>query len=120
MIEEIKGEGVDKALVDALNKLQAGRGLTHSDTIRARACLAMDCLNRLNDALKSEMKHLRECVLTLAGGNMEANVFNNEVNTCEHRLKAFAHNAVYAARAVSSPMMHEIPGALPELKGDEA
>lgn len=111
MIEEI--EGVGESLVEVLNRLQGGRGLAYDDSIRARACLAMDCLNRLNAALKEEMRRLRVDVLTLAGGNTTTDAFNNEVNGCERRMKECVHNAVCAARAVSSLMMHDIPGALP-------
>lgn len=116
MIEYI--EGVDEALADALRKLHAGRGLSYHDTMRARACLALDCLNRLKLALKDEMDSLRDHVCAVAADKMPRTDFDEAVEGCERRMKACVHNAVYAARAVGSPLMHEIPGALPELKGD--
>lgn len=107
-----------RTLDEMLDGIQGARLLSRTETMKARACLALDCLTRLSVAIELEMTGLRQSVRGLIEGGLDDTDLKEDVKERERRMKACVFNAVYAARAVGSPLMHEIPGALPELKGD--
>lgn len=102
-----------RTLDEILAGIEGARLLSRGETMKARACLALDCLTRLSTAIELEMTALRNSVYDLYRGGIDGAEQEDVVEACERSMKECVHNAVCAARAVSSPMMHEIPGALP-------